>query len=329
MRFMAVAVLIATVGCQKSAPVQPKAQVAQEPVPSFGATELAKPVANPSGRWHVQKLKTKAEVTEDQKLPALDEAALSARLTETVAKMPQVLGLGEPPETVPVEQRVGVQLTMAWQVMDLEGKAQPAQHPPVDGNLVLTVTAHAEQASLKGDREVAERTIDATVPLPAERELGLAPFVVTRLQQASEQAVSDVLGELWARGLEDPAILTLLDDDAPWRKMAGAREVGERGLKAGRDRLEKAARDSRKDIAAVAAAALGRLADPHSVPVLTRLLAAIHPEVLDAAMVSLVDIGTPEALAAVQKLSEEHENPDIRQRATGLLQERAARRPGK
>lgn len=328
MKHGAVALLILCLGCQKSAPTQGKAK-AQEPVPSFGPSELPKPVANPSGRWHVQKLKAKAELTEDQKLPALDEAALTARLTEVVGKMPQVIGMGEPPETVPVAQRLGLQLTVAWQVMDLEGKAQPAQHPPTDGNLVLTVTAHAEQAAVKGEREMAERTIDATVPLPAEREQGLAPFVTTRLQQATEQAVSDVLGELWARGLQDSEILALLDENTPWRKMAGAREVGERGLKAGRDKLEKAAKDSRKDIAAVAAAALGRLADPHSVPVLVRLLGQIHPEVLDAALVSLVDIGTPEALAAVQKLSEEHENPDIRQRAIGLLQERAARRPGK
>ena len=316
----------ALAGCRKSESAKPAESAAAEAA-KLQPKELPKPVHNPSGRWHITELKAKAEMPDDQRVPGLDDAALTAQLSETVRKMAQVSGFGPASEDVDDAHRLGVQVTVAWQLMDLEGRSQPSANAPAEGNLVLAVMAHAEQSAQKGEREMAERTIDATVPLPADREKGLAPFLMVRVQQATQQAISDVLGELWARGLDDAAVLALLDDEVPWRKMAGAREIGERELKSGRDRLEKAARDSRKDIATVAAAALGRLGDPHSVPVLERLLGAIHPEVIDAALVSLVDIGSPEALAAVKRVADEHDNPDIRQRAGSLLQERAARKP--
>lgn len=321
---------IALPGCRRSEEAKPAGRAAAEAAPTEPTepTELPKPAPNPSGRWHITQLEAKAEMPDDQRAPGLDDAGLTAKVAETVGKMPQVSGLGLPQDPHTAHQ-LGVHVTVGWQLVDLAGRSQPMATAPAEGNLVLSVTAHAEESAKKGQREMAERTIDATVPLPADRDKGLAPFLTVRVQQATQQAISDVLGELWARGLDDAAVLALLDAAEPWRKMAGAREIGERDLKAGREKLEKAARDSRKDIATVAAAALGRLGDPRSVPVLERLLGAIHPEVLDAALVSLIDIGSPEALAAVKRVADEHENPDIRQRAASLLQERAARKPSR
>jgi HEAT repeat protein len=214
-------------------------------------------------------------------------------------------------------------------LLDDAGQPRSAAGKPSQGAVIVTLMAHAERPVPKGEPDIAERTLDVSLPLSEERAAELKAFLTARLQEASAVATADVLGELWARGLDEAAVLALLDDDVLWRRVAGAREAGERGLKAARERLEKAARDSRKDLAVVAAAALGRLGDPRSVPVLIECLGATRAEVVDAVLGALTDIGSAPALAAIQRMATEHGNPEIRQRAAALLQGRAGRHSGR
>lgn len=316
-----------TVACRPTP--QPAARGTSPPATVPAIEEPAGAPANPSGRWHVVEFLARADLPDDQRVAGLDEKALTAALVETVGKMPQVQGYGPAEATVPLGQRAAVMVAVSWQLLDDAGHPRSATSKPSQGTVIMTLMAHAERPVAKGEPEIAERTLDVSLPLSEERAAELGPFLTARLQEATAVATADVLGELWARGLDEAAVLALLDDDVLWRRVAGAREAGERGLKAARERLEKAARDSRKDLAVVAAAALGRLSDPRSVPVLIDCLGATRPEVVDAALGALTDIGSAPALAAIQRVATEHGNPEIRQRAAALLQGRAARQPGR
>jgi HEAT repeat protein len=164
--------------------------------------------------------------------------------------------------------------------------------------------------------------------MPPERAAALTEFLLARLNRAVEMATTDVLAELWARQLSDTQVLDFMDTRVLWRKVAAAREVGERRLLQARTEVEAAARDPRQDLAAVATAALGRLGRTESVPVLTGLIDSEHPAVVDAALASLADIGDEAALGQLRQAAAQHPDASVRQRAAALLQERAARPTG-
>jgi len=276
--------------------------------------------------WHIVKLDAEIVITDDQKLAGLDKTAVLQAIEATLRAMPQIAGVGPAPAGTPRTHQIGLRMTASWQAVGDDGlpRAIASSGP---GGLVVTMEAQAEQRMEQGTPDVARRQVDATVPVSAERAPDMAPFVQERLRRAAEVAIADALGELWARGLKDPEILALLDDETAWRRTAGVREVGERALVEARAKLEEAARGSRKDLAVVAAAALGRLGQAESVEPLIGVLGSIHAEVVDAALLSLSDIGTPPALDAIRDAAANHPIRSIRQRATALLQERAAR-PG-
>ncbi len=278
--------------------------------------------------FHIVDLQIEQHVGADQAVPGVDNARLDREFRPTIAKLPQVRGVGPLPKGALPTDQVGVDIAVSWQVVDLEGTLKPASAPPEWGSLILTVIAHAERAVADDQAPVAERTFQATVPMPPERSATLPQFLLARLDRAVEMATTDVLAELWARQLNDAQVLDLMDTRVLWRKVAAAREVGERRLTQARVDLEAAARDPRQDLAAVATAALGRLGRAESVPVLTELIDSDHSAVVDAALASLADIGDEAALAQLRQAAAQHPEAAVRQRAAALLQERAARPTG-
>lgn len=265
--------------------------------------------------WTLGAFAADLNVAEDQQLQDLDRAALTTRLQQAIATLPQLQGQGE------LAERVGVQIVVGWQALDAHGAAAPILAPKGDGTLFVSVSAHAERLGVK-PRDLAERTVEAPLPFPADHAGTKADFVFGRIRQAASLATTDALGELWARRLTDAEVQGLLGHGPLWQQMAGAREVGERHLKDSRLALEKAARDSRKDLAAVAAAALGRLRDDRSTAVLVSLLDGPHLEVADAALGALSDIGSPASLAALREAADKHEVAVMRQRARALLEQK-------
>ena len=72
----------------------------------------------------------------------------------------------------------------------------------------------------------------------------------------------------------------------------------------------------------VAVAAVGRLGDAKSVPVLVACIDSGHLDVVDAALQALADMAAPEAHAALLRTATEHGEAGIRQRAADLLRTR-------
>ncbi len=86
--------------------------------------------------------------------------------------------------------------------------------------------------------------------------------------------------------------------------------------------LEKLARSTKRELAIVAVAAVGRLGDAKSVPVLVACIDSGHLDVVDAALQALADMAAPEAHAALLRTATEHGEAGIRQRAADLLRTR-------
>jgi HEAT repeat protein len=146
-------------------------------------------------------------------------------------------------------------------------------------------------------------------------------FLKDKLGQAAAIAVTDALHQLWAAGLTDAELTPLLAEDVTLvQQAAAAREAGERKLLATREPLEALARTGRRDVAQVAVAALGRLGDVRSVPVLVEVLDSSHGEVVDAALQALADIQLPESMNALQTAADQHVDPAVRKRAKALLE---------
>ena len=296
------------------------APVAAPPPPAATDTTQAAPL--PDGRWQVQPLLV--DMGGDNQEPP--NAALTATLTEAVLEdvraMPQVLSVDATATTYLGSNQAGLAVRVAWQFVDMQGKKRDLEHEPVDGELWLTVGVHAEQAVLHGRGEVAEQVFRATLPVPAQRHEPLDVFLKTRVASALQRTVARVLGELWARQLPDASVTDLLEEDEDWRKAVGAREAGERKLADARAALEKLAHSSKRELAVVAVAALGRLGDVKSVPVPVACADSGHLDVVDAALQALADMTAPEARAALTTIAAEHGEPGIRQRAADLLKAR-------
>ncbi len=316
MKRAALALLLLLAACRRA----PEPAVAG----AVAAGEDAVAAALPDGRWRIQPLVVALEIGEDQAVAGLDEAAVTQEVVAALRAMPQVLAAEPTATTYLGSDQAGVQVSVRWQLFDADGKPRAVTAPAVDGALVLAVAVHAEQAVLHGRGEMAEQLFRATLPLPAQRQEPLAAFLKARLAQALQPAASQALGELWARQLPEDAIIDLLAADEDWRRLVGAREVGERKLGSGRVALEKLARGSKRDLAVVAAAALGRLDDARSVPVLVACADSGHLEVVDAALQALADMSVPAALPALQGIAADHGEPGIRQRAAELLRTRHA-----
>ena len=213
-------------------------------------------------------------------------------------------------------QQVGIGLRFDYL---LERRGQEDQRPAAatgDGHLRFAVQAHAERRGPSGGTEVGQSVINGAVPR-AER---VAEFITVRLLRASNLAVTDALGQLWVRHMSDQQVLSLLDDPSAWKKSAAARECGERKLHGSIKQLHEAARSSRTDLAVVAIAALGRMADQSSVTVLRARLQDHRLEVIDAALVALSDIGGKGTIEAIEATASGHSNRRIRQRARTLLE---------
>ena len=312
MRRAAVALLFVLSACRQAA----------KPVTPPPAIDVAVAPAEPDGRWRIQPLLVDLELAPDQTVPGLDAAAVRAELTAGLRTMAQVLSV-EPTATAYLgPEQAGVQVSVRWQLLDGDGKPRSGAPPPVDGALVLPVAVHAEQAVLKGRAEMAEHVTRATLPLPAQRQESLDAFLKARLTRALQPAMAQALGELWVRQLPDDKVQDLLTAEEDWRKIVGAREVGERKLGAARPALEKLARSSRREPAVVAVAALGRLGDAASVPVLVTCADSGHLDVVDTALQALADMTVPAARAALQAIAADHGEAAIRQRAADLLHAR-------
>ena len=216
--------------------------------------------------------------------------------------------------------RVGVALRFDYTLLD----GELAVHSPAAAERAdlfhLAVMAHAERRGPDGRPEIAQAHVSARVPMPARHAANLAGFAKVRLMRASGLAVTDALGQLWVRRMSDAQILDLLPDSDPFKRAAAVREVGERGILAARQRVEKAALGSRRNLAVVAAAALGRLGQAASLPTLRSCLAGPSPEVADAALVAISEIADPAAQKILEETAREHPQPWIRQRASALLE---------
>ena len=88
--------------------------------------------------------------------------------------------------------------------------------------------------------------------------------------------------------------------------------------------LEKLARSTRRELAVVSVAALSRLGDAQSLPVLVACVDSGHLDVADAALQALADMTVPEALTALQNVAADHGEAQIRNRAADLLRTRKA-----
>lgn len=309
----AILLALALLACRR-APVPARATA---PVPD--TTEQAAPA---DGRWRIQPLVVELELAEDQAVPGLDHDGVTREVLADLRALPQVLAVEPTATTYLGKNEAGVQVSVRWQFFDSDGKPHGVNAPAVDGALVLAVGVHAEQAVLHGRGEVAEQLFRATLPLPAHRQEPLDVFLKSRLASALQPTAEHALGELWARQLPDAGVIDLLDEDEDWRKAVGAREVGERKLVAARVALEKLARSSKHELAVVAVAALGRLGEVKSVPVLVACADSGHLDVVDAALQALADMAAPEARAALKTIAQEHGEPAIRQRAAELLKTR-------
>jgi hypothetical protein len=299
---------------------EPAAVTAPAPPPAPDAEEE---VPEADGRWQIQPLVVVLEVAEGQGVRGLEDDGVAHEVLGDLREMPQVLAVEPTATTYLGKNQAGVEVSVRWQLFDTDGKPRGMDEPSVDGALVLAVAVHAEQAVLHGRGEVAEQVFRATLPLPAHRTEPMDVFLKSRLKSALLPTAAHALGELWARQLPDAGVTDLLDEDEDWRKAVGAREVGERKLGTARAALEKLARSSKRELAVVAVAALGRLGDPKSVPVLVACADSGHLDVVDAALQALADMTAPEARAALKTIAAEHGEPGVRQRAADLLKARS------
>lgn len=284
-----------------------------------------------SGRWLLRRLEveTAAPPREAAAGPsAVLRGELRAALLEALATSPQVAGLAlDPtatrPADVAVEDQAALYIRASWQRMSASGQAV-AMDVAAEGSVALDVLAHAEAPGPDdGANAIAERRVTVSMPIAADvRAVG--PWLLPRLQRAATSAASEALGQLWAQRALDTQLSAGLDSADLWQLIASTRECGERGLIGQVARIEALAADSRKDVAVVAIAALGRLGRSRSVGVLQAQAMRPQPEVIDAALVALSTLEGAEAGAALRQLADEHPLEAVRRRATSLLQRRSA-----
>ncbi len=293
---------------------------AESPYQRGGGQQQAsepKPAADrPSGRWQLVEFQVDLQLEEGQRLAGVTSASLDTAARHAVGALEQIRGFDKG-EGVPRLDQAGVNVQIAWQRLD--GEMRPvAIDSKQNGQLLIQVVAHAEMPGERAsENRVAERSQRVMLPMPGELA-SLPTWIQERAARAMVVAVSDALGELWA-GSASEAELDAYLGGVTWQVQAACREIGERKLGKYRQRLEKLAKDSRKDLAAVCAAALGRLGDPASLPVLQGLLAGNQPEVVDAALVALAGMPGAQARAILSETSQHHDNRLVQQRATQLL----------
>lgn len=288
--------------------------------------EAAPGEANP-GRFCIRALELEDTTPPPLRIAGLWSEGRRADLQRQLAAVEavEVIALGQDPQAPlcardgPSLAQVGVLLRFEYGLIDAEGKAQRPGDLLRDGQLHFAVTAHAERLGSDGRPEIAQATPTGAVPMAAARVDDLATYAAVRLSRAAAMATADALGQLWARHLPDAQVLATLGGGDPWRRAAAIREAGERGLTEGREAIERAAADSRRDLAVVAAAALGRLGDARSLPVLQACLSHRDPEVIDAALSALADMPGAEARTLLEG-AKSHPHPWIRQRASSLLE---------
>ncbi len=309
---LATSLLVLAAACAKKpadSPVQPESGQRQ-------VNTQAPASQRPSGRWQLVELHVDMQLEDDQRLAALSSESLDSALRSAAKNMEQVRGFGPMPELARQEQ-AGASVQIAWQRLD--GDLRPvALNYNQNGQLLIQVVAHAETPGERpSENRVAERSQRVMLPMPGTLE-DPAAWLQERATRAMVLALSDALGELWAGSATEAELEAYLDGET-WQIQAACREIGERKLSKHRLRLEKLAKDTRKDLAAVCAAALGRLGDASSLPVLQSLLASGQPEVVDAALVALAGMAGPEARAIVSDAAEHHSNSLVRRRANQLL----------
>lgn len=251
--------------------------------------------------------------------------ALQKALLERLPGSGPFLGMGGPagagktscPPTLSPLARAGLSVAVALDPVDDAGEPTTLERGT---QLLLRARAHVERGDDQGRPQIAEANLEIPVPLPPEADAAAIDKLWSwRAVTAATLAAEDAAGQLVLRTFDDAAVRAALDDDAIWRRIGALREIGERGLGSERQAVEALARGSRPDLAAVAAATLGRLGDGKSVPALRQALAHSSVEVADAALVALSDLADPSARAALQEAAREHPHPWIRQRALVLL----------
>lgn len=281
------------------------------------------------GSWLLLGLEVELELDDGQTVDGLSQEALQRDIGALLVQDGVVRALGPAPADAPLGEQARATVTLAFVRLNAAGEPIPLAAAPTDSQLRVVAVAQAEQRPAEGkkDGQLAERRVLLTLPMPAQAVTQPQRFLSTRLTRVGQQAIADALGQLWAHGLPDSDLVPLLAEREVWRVTAAIREMGERKLVGQLARLHKLTTDSRKDVAVVALAAVGRLAQPGSVQVVRAALdQPASGEQLDAALVALADLQQgPEgaaAKAALQQLAAESPWPLVQLRAKQLLQER-------
>ena len=298
-----------------TAAVGPETAAVQAAVPSPAAfcivelivEEAAPPAGQIAGLQAAVSAALPASLLEIEGVVAVPEAGAAPRLS---------VCLGE----ANASARVGVLLRFDHTLLDGERRVHTPAAAAQAELFHLAVMAHAERLGGDGRPEVAEAHVSARVPMPPRHAANLTAFAQVRVLRAAGLAVTDALGQLWVRPRSDAQVRALLSDRAPFRRAAAVREIGERGIVETRELVEKAALGSRSDLAVVAAAALGRLGQPASLPTLRSCLESPSPEVADAAVLAISEIADPAARKILEQTARDHPLPWIRQRAGALLE---------
>ncbi|MBM4343279.1 MAG: HEAT repeat domain-containing protein [Deltaproteobacteria bacterium] len=268
-------------------------------------------------QWQIREFRVAATPPGDQNASAAQAEAIRAAAVAALAEAPLVGAVGAPRDPSPATW-CGVDVHVAWQAENATGHVVPIGDTKAAA-LGVQVRVQAEAAGERaGQGEMAMRV--ATLQLPKPAQADLATWLPPRLGRAVAQSTVDVLAELWARRRPQAELALCLSDGDVWKLSACAREAGERKLAAGRPRLDKLCRDTRKDVAVVACTALGRLGGEQSVPVLAQALEGRHPEVVAAALDALEMLHTPAARQALADCARDHPAEMVRSRAEQLLQ---------
>jgi len=268
---------------------------------------------------------------EAQSVASLTDALMRPAVVDMLAGLELIKGLGSSVRPggatdcaagVDRERGVGISLNMAVMVLDSEGRPVSPADLQGPGELSVVVAAHVERGGDDGRPEIGVSDLHAAVPITPRRVARAAEFARVRLIRAAAIATADALGQLAVRRATNDAIKKMLGSDIAWQQLGALREAGERGFVDALDDIHTLAASSRKDIALVAIATLGRLGKAESAPVLQRALEAGSLEIVDAALVALVDVGTEDALAVVKAVAARHPSGFVRKRARLLLERR-------
>jgi hypothetical protein len=316
------AVCAALPACKREPPAAP------DPVPAASDQTKAEVAVHP-GSWLLQGLEVELELADGQDIDGLSTEGLQRDIGALLVQDGVVRAVGPAPADAPLAEQARATVTLAFVRLTAAGEPVPLAAAPTDSQLRVVAVAQAEQRPAEGkkDGQLAERRLLLTLPMPAQAVAQPQRFLATRLAKVGQQAIADALGQLWAHGLPDSDLIPLLADREVWRVTAAIRELGERKLVAELARLHKLTTDSRKDVAVVALAAVGRLAQAGSVQVVRAALdQPASGEQLDAALVALADLQQgPEgaaATAALRQLATESPWPLVQMRAKQLLEAR-------